>query len=87
MKCQCQILLQIAAFSYQADSKRKMCSGKHDEFCAWQCGGDKFSFPLFSGRVAVIVQLCQDVVSLLALPMKLCQGTQCCRLARHSALP
>lgn len=32
MKCQCHILLQIAAFSYQADSKRQMCSGKH-EFC------------------------------------------------------
>lgn len=33
MKCQCQIVLEIAAFFCQADSKRKMCSGKYDEFC------------------------------------------------------
>lgn len=60
MKYQCHILLHIAAFSYQADSKRKMWNGKHDEFCK-MLGSVEVTTCLSSCSLAELQWLCSCV--------------------------
>lgn len=64
---------QILVFPCQADSKRKMCSGKHNSFCK-TLGSAEVTASLPPRSLADLRWLCSSARVHVPLPVELCQG-------------
>lgn len=63
---------QILVFPCQADSKRKMCSGKHNSFCK-TLGSAEVTTSLPLCFLAELQRLCSSARVHVPLPVELCQ--------------